>query len=146
VRHARRVLFHTLILCEMCSIGDQDKELLVTAALFHDIGRENDGLCFKHGKRSADKMVALDLVPAEQETTEILKYIVTYHCISDSKAEADLHVIPRNSRDRTWRLYSVLKDADGLDRVRIGDLDMSYMRNPEAIQLESLAHELLVRI
>lgn len=146
VRHARRVLFHTLILCEMCSVGEQDKDLLVSAALFHDIGRDNDGLCFKHGKRSAEKMVALDLVPAERETTEILKYIVTYHCIGDSQAEADLHLISPGSRDRTWRLFSVLKDADGLDRVRIGDLDINFMRNPEAIQLENLAHELLVHI
>jgi len=31
-----------------------------------------------------------------------------------------------------WRLTSLLKDADGLDRVRLGDLDPRYLRNPEA--------------
>jgi hypothetical protein len=31
-----------------------------------------------------------------------------------------------------WRLTSLLKDADGLDRVRLGDLDARYLRNREA--------------
>jgi hypothetical protein len=31
-----------------------------------------------------------------------------------------------------WRLTSLLKDADALDRVRIGDLDPRYLRHPGA--------------
>ena len=31
-----------------------------------------------------------------------------------------------------WRLTSLLKDADGLDRVRLGDLDPRRLRNPQA--------------
>jgi hypothetical protein len=34
-----------------------------------------------------------------------------------------------------WRLTSLLKDADGLDRVRLGELDQRYLRNPEAVQM-----------
>ncbi len=146
VKHARRVLFHTLLLCELCKIEARDKELLVSAALFHDIGRDSDGLCFKHGKRSVEKMVALNLVPAEVETFTILKFIVTFHCIHDSQAGAELNNMAADLRDRTWRLFSVLKDADGLDRVRIGDLDVRYLRNPESTRLAGLAHELLVHV
>lgn len=146
VKHARRVLFHTLILCELCKIEVRDKALLMSAALFHDIGRDSDGLCFKHGKRSVEKMVALDLAPIESETFSILKFIVTFHCIQDSQAEAELNNMDADLRDRTWRLFSVLKDADGLDRVRIGDLDVRYLRNPESVRLTGLAHELLIHI
>jgi hypothetical protein len=32
----------------------------------------------------------------------------------------------------TRRLMCLLKDADGLDRVRLGDLDLAYLRRPEA--------------
>ena len=146
VKHAYRVLFHTLILCELCKMPEPDKELLTSAALFHDIGRDNDGLCFKHGKRSVEKMAALNLAPADPESAAISDFIITYHCIDDSRAETDLHTLPAVFRDRAWRLFSFLKDADGLDRVRIGDLDVRYLRNPESARLARLAHELLIHI
>jgi len=38
-----------------------------------------------------------------------------------------------------WRLTSLLKDADGLDRVRLGDLDPRYLRNPEAHDMVGFA-------
>jgi hypothetical protein len=44
------------------------------------------------------------------------------------------HSIPKEL-DRVhphWRLTSLLKDADALDRVGIDDLDPRYLRNPEA--------------
>ena len=146
VKHAYRVLFHTLLLCELCKTPEPDKELLVSAALFHDIGRDNDGLCFKHGKRSVEKMAALNLSPADPESAAISDFIITYHCIDDSRAEADLHILPNVFHERTWRLFRILKDSDGLDRVRIGDLDVHYLRNPESARLAELAHELLARI
>lgn len=31
-----------------------------------------------------------------------------------------------------WPLIALLKDADGLDRVRLGDLDPRYLRYPES--------------
>jgi len=146
VRHARRVLFHTLMISSMCGLDEPDRELLVSAALYHDIGRDNDGLCFRHGKLSVEKMTALNLVPAGRENGEMLKFVVTYHCIDDSKALAELKVVPEACRERTRRLFNVLKDADGLDRVRIGDLDVKYLRNPESVRLEKLAYELFARI
>ena len=30
---------------------------------------------------------------------------------------------------------SLLKDADGLDRVRLGDLDQRYLRHPQALEV-----------
>ncbi len=146
VKHAYRVLFHTLILCKLCKMPEPDKELLVLAALFHDIGREHDGVCFKHGKRSVEKMVALDLAPKDREAAAISEFIITYHCIGDSQAESDLHAIPTAFRNRAWRLFNILKDADGLDRVRIGDLDVNFLRNPESARLSQLANELLLHI
>jgi hypothetical protein len=37
---------------------------------------------------------------------------------------------------------SRLKDADGLDRVRLGDLDARYLRNPEAREMVGFAEAL----
>lgn len=142
VRHARRVLFHTLILCELCRVSGQDKSLLILAALYHDIGRDRDDRCLVHGRQSAIKMTALGLMPSDREEAELVKFIVAYHCIDDSRAQTALQDLPERLRGRAWRLYTVLNDADGLDRVRINDLDVSYLRNHEALRLESLAYEL----
>jgi hypothetical protein len=38
-----------------------------------------------------------------------------------------------------WRLTSLLKDADGLDRVRLGDLDPRRLRNPQARSMITFA-------
>ena len=48
---------------------------------------------------------------------------------------------PRNwtARIPTWRLTSLLKDADGLDRARLGDLEPRYLRNPEAREMVGFA-------
>jgi hypothetical protein len=41
-----------------------------------------------------------------------------------------------------WRLTSLLKDADGLDRVRLGDLDPRYLRNLQAHAMVTFAQTL----
>ena len=146
VKHAWRVLFHTLMICELCALPAPDRELLISAALYHDIGRENDGLCYVHGKRSVEKMAALNLAPTDPMDFATMKFLVTYHCIDDRQAEADLEKVDTAARVRTWRLFGVLKDADGLDRVRINDLNIKYLRNPESLRLAGLARELLAEI
>ena len=146
VKHAWRVLFHTLMICELCDLPAPDRELLISAALYHDIGRENDGLCHVHGKRSVEKMAALNLAPTDPMDFATMKFLVTYHCIDDRQAEADLAKVDTAARVRTWRLFGVLKDADGLDRVRINDLDVRYLRNPQSMRLAGLGHELLVHV
>jgi len=93
-----------------------------------------------------EKMVALDLAPKDREAAAISEFIITYHCIGDSQAESDLRAVPTAFRNRAWRLFNILKDADGLDRVRIGDLDVNFLRNPESARLSQLANELLLHI
>ncbi len=54
------------------------------------------------------------------------------------------HSLP-NELDRDhphWRLTSLLKDADGLDRVRLDDLDPRYLRNPQAREMVVFAEAL----
>lgn len=46
----------------------------------------------------------------------------------------------------TWNLYECFKDCDALDRVRLGDLDVSYLRKEESKERVALAHQLLTGI
>ena len=47
-----------------------------------------------------------------------------------------------NPTDPFWQLTALLKDADGLDRVRLGDLAPARLRHPEARELVWFAERL----
>jgi hypothetical protein len=57
----------------------------------------------------------------KDEDYAVIHTAVVNHCVPMELDRAHPH----------WRLTSLLKDADGLDRVRLGDLDPRYLRNPE---------------
>jgi len=146
VRHAKRVLYHVLILSELCKVVAADRRLLIQAALYHDIGRERDGLCYVHGGQSVKKMKRLGLFPTEKTEGDIMDFIVSYHCIADEAALIALDNVDGELQPRILRLFKILKDADGLDRVRINDLDPKFLRNSESLRLEALAYELFAAI
>ena len=63
------------------------------------------------------------------------------HCIDDKKGLANLEKCPIEDKNRAIRLYQILKDTDGLDRVRLGDLDINYLRLPISKRLVLVAQQ-----
>ena len=64
------------------------------------------------------------------------------HCLDDNMAETlDEYFI--DNRERAVRLLKLFKDSDGLDRVRINDLNVKYLRYPVSRELVSFAEYLL---
>ena len=57
---------------------------------------------------------------------------MVHHCLLEELDRSHPH----------WRLTSLLKDADGLDRVRLGDLDPLFLRNDESRAMVPFAHAL----
>jgi len=100
------------------------------AAATHDVGRVDDGTDLDHGRRSAQWMKENLAQVMSPETLDLATYAVHWHVPSDSEAPV-----------MTAELM-VLKDADGLDRVRLGDLDEAYLRTDAAKGLVEIAHEL----
>jgi len=146
INHARRVLMLALILSFLNGLGQKDKDILVLAALYHDIGRTHNGRCTVHGEHSYKKMVKLNLVPAmEPHELILLKYIIENHCIEDDRAFKNAEQF-HTDRHRAIELLKLLKDADNLDRVRLGDLDVRYLRTPYARQLVTVAEMLFQEI
>ncbi|MHB8132284.1 MAG: hypothetical protein ACYDEX_25300 [Mobilitalea sp.] len=47
---------------------------------------------------------------------------------------------------RSIELLKIFKDCDNLDRVRLGDLDVRYLRNQYSAKLVSVADRLLREI
>jgi hypothetical protein len=104
----------------------------VWAAACHDLRRYDDGTDPQHGFR-AGQWVRRELPSLLQRLPDGLEEIASacdWHVCSDSQAGWDDPVL--------W----YLKDADGLDRVRLYDLDPSYLRHPESLGLVKQAKRL----
>jgi hypothetical protein len=144
--HTRRVLLLSLILSWMENLSAKDRDLLCQAAVYHDIGRCNDNFDPEHGRESYRKLQHYQLVNLESEEQEILRFIIENHSISDRQAAELVNDYKVKDYHRLLALYHVFKDADGLDRIRINDLDVKQLRTPSAHKLLLVARELLERI
>ncbi len=130
IQHAEEVRVLTrLIIEDEETINEEEAKILEDAALYHDIGRIDDSKDNEHGKRSYQKIKDLNLVDyLNTEKGEILKYLIENHCIEDEIAFQKVRGYDIKDSDKAILLLKALKDADALDRVRIGDLDINYLR------------------
>lgn len=136
--HTLRVLFDALLLIQIQKIKLTQEETyqLCDSILYHDIGRVNDDIDDDHGK--ASRQIYLEDSIDEDPTTG---FLIQYHCIDDDVARADLESSDIQGKNRVWLLYTILKDADALDRVRFGmrAVNPEYFRNEMAYKLLPVA-------
>lgn len=132
VGHMTRVLILQELIAERLeqSGAAMNREALRYGAMAHDIGRLDDGTDPEHGERSAQWIRAHLADRMMPEALDIATYIVRWHVPPDNAAP-----------DMTIELQ-VLKDADGLDRVRLRDLNTSYLRTSVANGLIDIAQRL----
>lgn len=120
-----------------------DTALLLLACSYHDVGRQDDWVDDLHGWRSAQRIGAI--TGRTGEDLKLLQGAVDAH----SRKEAVLRETVAGYRpadlNRAVRLAQLLKDADGLDRVRLGDLDPSYLRRETSRSRAGLALEVYRR-
>jgi hypothetical protein len=133
--HVARVMVHAFRLLE--ATGHQAEAPRLWAAVYlHDIARTHDGTCHRHGADAVTRLKTLPEVRAlfarggvQEADYPAIETAVTYHCISGELKPSHEH----------WLLASLLKDADGLDRVRLGDLDPRYLRHRESLSMLDFA-------
>ncbi len=143
--HTRRVLLLVLILAHLENASPRCSQLLSIIALYHDIGRTNDNFDPHHGRASCRKIKRLDLLDEIENDTdrEIINFVITNHCIEDTKAINKINKYDVKDKAEAITLYNIFKDADGLDRIRINDLDIGQLRTESARNLPLLARQLL---
>ena len=139
--HVSRVMVHAFRLIEATGFHAEhdDATRLWACVYLHDLARTHDGLCHRHG---ADAWKKLDDLPNVRDLLErggvstddfpAMETAVTHHCRPEELSRDDPH----------WRLTWLLKDADGLDRVRLGDLDTRRLRFPESPAMAPFAERL----
>lgn len=146
--HCERVLLHALAI-SAAEMGDDDSEaleILAHAADFHDTRRQDEYLDTGHGARAAVNYEKF----CKQHPDEITfhpeaVYLMRYHDLDDRQGiEAIRRDFP-DKAERVEKLYSIFKDADALDRWRLGrwGLDVKYLRTEAARRRVDEARELV---
>jgi len=104
----------------------------------HDLARTHDGTCHRHGADAWARLATLGDVRAlfaragvNAADNQAIEAAVTIHCKGEPQGDH-----PHR------RLMALLKDADGLDRVRLGDLDPRYFRHPQTPGMVGFAERL----
>jgi hypothetical protein len=106
---------------------DTTRDLAFCAAFIHDMARESDGICRVHGPKAAESKLPLfkDFFISQgilESQLSAIAAAVHYHSLLE---EPELN-------NEYYKVIAFLKDADALDRIRLGpfDLDASYLRFP----------------
>lgn len=127
IMHTYRVMSHVILLGIQTGVLAEARNAFF-AAYIHDMARKHDGYCTQHGADAANlKLPDYIRLFAENgaSAADILTIgkAVTYHSLGRE--------VSKNDPD--WLTVALLKDADALDRIRLGenDLDPAYLRIPE---------------
>lgn len=137
----------TILQGAFCAMAEHldaaDTRLLLEACSYHDVGRINDWVDDLHGHRSAGKLGALTGRTGEELL--LLQGAVDAHSRRDKVLEDTIDGYAAADRLRAINLAQLLKDADGLDRARLGDLDPRYLRRDSSRDRVALAEEVFRR-
>lgn len=138
INHTYRVMYHCLHLGEMMQAG-KAAELAFMGAFIHDMARKHDGYCTEHGLWAASRKLPLfrELFLESGASEEDLKLIAT--AVQNHSLPIDIPV-----SDPAWQVSALLKDADALDRIRLGETNLrpEYLRFRESHALIASSKEL----
>lgn len=124
LHHSQKVLLFSYILGKREKLNDIDLKILTDAAIYHDMGRDNDNEDTIHGYASSllISKVVTDSIYKDQINVNLLEAIVDMHSTPDYKIDVIFgnHDLPIEEYNRYEKLAKLLKDADALDRLRFG--------------------------
>lgn len=131
--HCARVLLLVLRLGAAAGLTDDEFEILAQAAVFHDSRRLDDGQDKGHGARAAAYYHAWCRARGCKFSRAVY-YAVYYHDQPDSMGLRRIATAAKQQTEKYSVFYRLLKDADALDRFRlgVGGLDVCYLRTAAA--------------
>lgn len=141
--HIHRVLLFAALIAWQEDLPEDLTRQLFRAAAYHDVGRTFDGYDLDHGARSAQRLA--ELTGQSGDALAELQAAVTAHALPDARLEETVASFRPADFDRAVELTRLLKDADNLDRVRLGDLKVKFLRHESAQGLADFALRLLAR-
>lgn len=166
ISHSNRVAIYSMIIAKNegileNDIEDKTKDILLSAAYYHDIGRKKGIITDNfgpHAKNSARKVDKMNLTYANgkaysEQDKKILQAVIEAH---EGKEKDMLKICQKYQIDEenieyVTNLMVVMKDADALDRNRLDlnlpivmmtDLDTKYLRTNTSKQLLNASYQL----
>lgn len=141
--HCARVLLLALVIAYQIGLSDEEMDALGMAAIFHDSRRLDDWLDKGHGKRAAEYYKDY-CYEHDMPFNEQIYYIIYYHDQDDTIGLSEITKASSVS-EGCILLYQIFKDADALDRFRLGPggLDINMLRREEAHKVIDFAKYLL---
>lgn len=141
--HCARVLLLALIIADKIGLSDKEMDELSIAAVFHDSRRIDDWLDRGHGKRASEYYKDYchnNNIPFDIQ----VYYIIHYHDQNDDIGLLEIGKDP-SVQEICILLYQIFKDADALDRFRLGPngLNVNMLRTKESRKLVDFAKYLL---
>ena len=141
--HIERTMLQGAFCAMAEGLDEADTQLLLECCSYHDVGRINDWVDDLHGHRSAGRLA--ELTGRTGEELLLLQGAVDAHSRRDKELETIIDGYAAADRRRAIMLAQLLKDSDGLDRVRLGDLDPKYLRRDASRQRAGLARAVFGR-
>ena len=144
--HCRRVLLHALAI-GMSEMGDDPEalEILAQASIFHDTRRIDEGFDTGHGARAAAYYGQYCREHPDMTYHPETALLIRYHDLDDKMGIEAIRKQFGSGAARVEKLYAIFKDADALDRPRLGPygLDPIYLRTSKARDSVDFAKELV---
>lgn len=165
--HTDRVMLHALILGHRI-LGDNEPALtaLAQAAVFHDTRRKDDSMDRGHGQRAARYYEDFCRMNREIRCYDVVPYLIGYHDRDDREGREAIarhfSATPSGDSDtaavggreemrhdftteEALKMFDIFKDADALDRPRLGRgwLDLRFLRTKEALEQVPFGEELV---
>ena len=141
--HIERTILQGAFCAMEEGLDEADTRLLLEACSYHDVGRINDWVDDLHGHRSAQKIG--ELTGRTGEELKLIQGAVDAHSRRDVALVASVRGYGPENLERGVILAQLLKDADGLDRVRLGDLDPRYLRRSSSQKRAGMSREIFLR-
>lgn len=116
--HCSRVLLFCLLIAAKRRLPQKETDILCMAAVFHDSRRQDDWYDVGHGQRAADYY--REYCTTHGLAFEQVCYDIMYYHDRDDQVGIDA-IAGRNLKEQDGvLLYQIFKDADALDRFRLG--------------------------
>ena len=135
--HISRVMVLGALLAQRAQLDENITQLLMYACAYHDVGRVDDSVDDEHGLRAA--LQVEELTGFAGQPLHCMQAAVEAHSRPDERMGDVLTKYGVADVAYAWPLAKLLKDADGLDRVRLDMLDPSYLRHAFTPPLEDTA-------
>lgn len=142
--HCARVMLYALLIGKERNLPEDEMEVLAQASAFHDSRRQDDWLDTGHGGRAAAYYEEYCKENSKVRYDERTRLVIAYHDRDDQQGIEALSMMEDKLFDSIL-LYQIFKDADALDRFRLGSggFNSKYLRTSEAKSLVIYAKEVL---